>query len=165
MVKPRARALGLLGLWLGVMIVAGCGGGVVHGQWTDPGVRLVDGTWIGLETTCPPGDTCAPVTDAARAGLSDAERSQVVRVARVALPTHFVTDGGESRTASRGFGIVRWAAALVTLADGRQRVVGLSCSSKCTPMALPDWQDGSAPPAPVPPRGPPLPPGPPQIVP
>lgn len=161
MVKPRARALGLLRIWLGV-VVAGCGsGGGTHGHWTDPGARLIDGMWIGPQTTCPPGGSCAPITDAARAGLSDTERSQVVRIARVALPTHFMTDEGEPRAPSPGVGIVRWAAALVTLADGRQRVVGLGCwAEKCEPMSLPDWQDGA-----VWPSGTQGPPGHPRIVP
>jgi hypothetical protein len=44
MVGSRARGP----LWRGLVgLVAACGGGVIHGHWVDPGVRLVDGMWIG----------------------------------------------------------------------------------------------------------------------
>ena len=154
MVKPRARALGLLGLWLGVMIVAGCGGGGVHGHWADPDARLVDDVWIGSQIGCPPArDECAAIEDGARAGLSDADAGRVARIAWVALPTRFVTDGGETLAPRRHVGIATWAAALVTLDDGAERVVGLLCQfsysgdggrlnagASCAWQPLPDWQ-------------------------
>jgi hypothetical protein len=151
-----ARAL--LGLLLGA-IVAGCGGSS-HGHWTDPDARLVDGIWIGPQTACPPArDECGVISTGARAALSDAERSKVVAVQWVELPTHFVTDAGEQRTARLGYGIETWTAALVTLDGGHERVVGLSCYfpynttsdlelslATCTPAKLADWQDGAVPP-------------------
>jgi hypothetical protein len=151
-----ARAL--LGLMLGA-IVAGCGGGA-HGHWTDPGARLVDGIWIGPQIACPPAcDECGVISSGARAALSDTERSQVVQVGWVSLPTHFVTDGGEQRTPRPHFGLVTWVAGLVTLRDGGERVVGLGCqleyaqsggfddhASECHPTTLIDWQDGAVPP-------------------
>lgn len=150
-------ARGLLGLMLGV-IVAGCGGGA-HGHWADPGARLVDGIWIGRQIACPPArDECGVISSGARAALSDAERSKVVQVEWVSLPSHFVTDGGEQRTPRLTYGIDTWVAALVTLDDGRERAVGLSCyfpyttsgglvlsAAKCTPAKLADWQDGAVP--------------------
>jgi hypothetical protein len=150
-----ARAL--LGLMLGA-IVAGCGGGA-HGHWTDRGARLVDGIWIGPQIACPPArDECGVISSGARAALSDAERSQVVQVAWVSLPSHFVTDGGEQRTPQSLSGLVTWVAALVTLRDGGERAVGLGCqleyaqsggfdglASECHPATLTDWQDGAVP--------------------
>jgi hypothetical protein len=146
----------LLGLMLGAL-VAGCGGS--HGHWTDPGVRLVDGTWIGPQLACPPArDECGAISSGARAALSDAVREQVAQVAWVSLPTHFVTAAGEERTAHLGYGIETWTAALVTLDDRRERVVGLRCYfpyttdggidlsvATCTPAELTDWQDGAVP--------------------
>lgn len=148
----------LLGLMLGA-IVAGCGGGD-HGHWTDAGARLVDGIWIGPQIACPPArDECAVISNGAQAALSDAERSKVVAVEWVELPTHFVTDAGEPRTPRLNYGIETWVAALVTLDGGRERAVGLSCyfpyktsgglelsTAKCTPAKLADWQDGAVPP-------------------
>lgn len=150
-----ARAL--LGLMLGA-IVAGCGGGA-HGHWTDPGARLVDGIWIGPQIACPPArDECEVISSGARAALLDAERSQVVQVEWVSLPSHIVTDGGEPRTPQPGFGLVKWVAALVTLRDGGERAIGLGCelryaqsggfdglASECHPATLTDWQDGAVP--------------------
>ena len=150
-----ARAL--LGLVLGA-ILAGCGGGA-HGHWTDPGARLIDGIWIGPQIACPPArDECGVISSGARAALSDAERSQVVQVAWVSLPSHFVTDGGEQRTPQSLSGLVTWVAALVTLRDGGERAVGLGCqleyaqsggfdglASECHPATLTDWQDGAVP--------------------
>ena len=147
----------LLGLMLGA-ILAGCGGGA-HGHWTDPGARLVDGIWIGPQIACPPvRDECEVVASGARTALSDAERSPVVQVAWVSLPSHFVTDGGEQRTPQPGFGLVKWVAALVTLRDGGVRAIGLGCelryaqsggfdslASECHPATLTDWQDGAVP--------------------
>ena len=151
-----ARAL--LGLMLGA-IVAGCGGGA-HGHWTDPGARLVDGIWIGPQIACPPArDECGVISSGARAALSEAERSQVVQVEWVSLPTHFVTAGGGQRTPQSLSGLVTWVAALVTLRDGGERAVGLGChleyaqsggfdglASECHPATLTDWQDGAVPP-------------------
>jgi hypothetical protein len=151
-----ARAL--LGLTLG-SILAGCGGGA-HGHWTDPGARLVDGIWIGPQIACPPArDECGVISRGAQVALSDAERSQVVQVAWVSLPSHFVTDAGEQRTPQPYFGLVTWVAALVTLKDGGERAVGLGCEfrhaqsggfddldSECHPATLTDWQDGAVPP-------------------
>jgi hypothetical protein len=148
----------LLGLVLGA-ILAGCGGGA-HGHWTDPGARLVDDIWIGPQIACPPPrDECGVISSGARAALSEAERSQVVQVEWVSLPTHFVTDGGEQRTPQSHFGLVTWVAALVTLRDGGERAVGLGCefryaqgggfdglASECHPATLTDWQDGAVPP-------------------
>ena len=150
-----ARAL--LGLVLGA-ILAGCGGGA-HGHWTDPGARLVDGIWIGPQIACPPArDECGVISSGARAALSDAERSQVVQVEWVSLPSHFVTDAGEQRTPMLTFGIETRVAALVTLDGRRERTVGLSCyfpyytsggldlsAANCTPATLTDWQDGAVP--------------------
>jgi hypothetical protein len=139
-------------------ILAGCGG-VAHGHWTDPGARLVDGIWIGPQIACPPvRDECAVIANGAQVALLDADRSQVVQVAWVSLPSHFVTDGGEHRTPMPGLGLVTWVAALVTLKDGSERAVGLGCqleyaqsggfdgaASECHPAMLTDWQDGAVP--------------------
>ena len=127
-VRPRRRARGLLGLWLGAMLVAGCGGGGAHGHWTDPDARLVDGVWIGSPIACPPvRDECAPIEDSARGGLSDADAARVARITWVSLPTRFVTDEGQTVMPGRHVGIWTWAAALVTLDDGAERVVGMLC--------------------------------------
>jgi len=76
----------LLGVVLGA-ILAGCGGGG-HGHWTDPGARLVDGIWIGPRIACPPArDECGVISSGARAALSYADRSEVIQVAWVSLPT------------------------------------------------------------------------------
>ncbi|HZL14795.1 MAG TPA: hypothetical protein VFC97_01675 [Verrucomicrobiae bacterium] len=150
-----ARAL--LGLVLGA-ILAGCGGGA-HGHWTDPGARLVDGIWIGPQIACPPArDECGVISRGAQVALSDAERSQVVQVAWVSLPSHFVTDAGEQRTPRPNLGLTTWVAALVMLKDGGERAIGLGCelryaqsggfdglASECHPATLTDWQDGAVP--------------------
>ena len=150
--------------------VVGCGGvahgptdpgGGAHGRWTDPGARLVDGLWIGPQIACPPArDECAAITAGARSALSDAERAEVAQVQWVSLPTHFVTDGGERRTPRVAVGIDTWAAALVTLGDGREHAVGLDChfpytsagqlelsGAGCKPATLADWRDGAVPPS------------------
>lgn len=155
-------ARGLLGLWLG-LVVAGCDS-VSDGHWTDAGTHLVDGTWVGPQIGCPPGSNeCAVIAVGAQRGLPEAERSQVTQVSWVSLPTHFVTNGGEPRTPRIRWGVETFEAALVTLADGRQRVIGLSCElsyvrigvlsgdSSCQPTTLTDWRDGAVPPS-FPPR-------------
>ena len=83
--------------------------------------------------------------------LTDAERSRVVSVERVALPSQFASFLGDRRMARDGGGIVVFVAALVTLDDGQQRVVGLACargetSWHCPPTQLTWWRDGEAPP-------------------
>jgi hypothetical protein len=154
-------------LALGV-VLAGCGGGPTsagrppqHGHWTDPGARLVDGLWVGPQIACPPArDECAAIAAGARAALSDADRAEVLQVGWVSLPTRFVTDGGERRTPRLTVGIDTWAAAVVTLGDGRERAVGLDCyfphssagrldvsAASCKPATLADWQDGAVPPS------------------
>jgi hypothetical protein len=149
-------ARGLLGLWL-ALVVAGCGSGPA-GHWTDPGTRLVDGMWIGPQIGCPPTrDECVAIAIGGQLGLPVAERSQVKQVAWVSLPTHFVTNAGEPRTPRIQWGIDTLEAALVTLADGSQRVIGLGCvlpytsngvltgGASCQPFTLTDWQDGAVP--------------------
>ncbi len=156
MVRLPRQARGLLGLLLGV-IVAGCGG-MPAGHWTDAGTRLVDGMWIGPQIGCPPArDECVAIAIGGQLGLPEAERSQVKQVAWVSLPTHFVTSGGEPRTPRVRWGIDTFEAALITLADGRQRVIGLGCmlgytsnnvlsgDASCQPTTLTDWQDGAVP--------------------
>ena len=147
-----------LAVVLSVIALAGCGGGT-HGHWTDPGARLVDGIWIGPQIACPPArDECGVISSGARAALSEADRSQVVQVEWVSLPSHFVTDAGEQRTPMLTFGIETRVAALVTLDGGRERTVGLSCyfpyytsggldlsAANCTPATRTDWQDGAVP--------------------
>jgi hypothetical protein len=167
--RTRTPFRALVGLLLATVVV-GCGGGAngttdpgggAHGRWTDPGARLVDGLWIGPQIACPPArDECVAISTGARSALSEAERAEVARVQWVSLPTHFVTDGGEPRTARLAVGIDTWAAALVTLRDGRERAVGLDCylphtsggrletsAASCRPAALADWQDGAVPPS------------------
>jgi hypothetical protein len=155
----RTRRSVVIGLWLGALL-GGCGG-APHGHWTDPGARLVDGMWIGPPITCPTArDECAVVASAAPEGLSAAERSQIVKIAEVEPPSHFETDGGEPRTPLGRIGIRTFAAALVTLDSGRERVVGLNCQfpygrdgqlrssdAECMPMELVDWRDGAVPPS------------------
>jgi hypothetical protein len=149
-VGPRKLARGLLGLWLGV-VVAACGG--AHGHWADPDVRLVDGMWTGRQIACPPArDECATISSGAQAGLSDTERSLVAKIVWVALPTQFVTDAGEPRTPRSHVALATWVAALVTMKDGRERVVGLACEfwrvpARCDPSTLADWRDGAIPPS------------------
>ncbi len=159
MARTEWRARGLLGLWLGVMMVVACGGGGAHGHWTDPDAHLVDGVWIGSPIACPPlSDECALIADSARAGLSDADAARVARITRVSLPTRFVTDGGKIFAPGPHYGIWTWAAALVTLDDGAERVVGMLCmfaysgddgrliaDARCAQQPLPGWEDGSVP--------------------
>lgn len=140
------------------VVAAGCGAPAV-GHWTDPGVRLVDGVWIGPAMDCPTRDECPMIARGAMAGLSDADRSQVAQVQWVSLPTSYVTANGEPRTPRPNVGVRTWAAALVTFGDGRERVVGLSCgfgrtsdgnlapNASCDPAELIDWKDGVAPPS------------------
>jgi len=154
----HGHARALLGLCVG-LVVAGCGSGP-GGHWTDPGTRLVDGMWIGPRIGCPPArDECAAIAIGGKLGLPETERPLAKEVAWVALPTHFVTDGGEPRTPRLNWGIDTFEAALVTLSDGRQRVVGLSCmlgytdngvlsgDASCQPTTLTDWQAGVVPPS------------------
>lgn len=157
---PTARMPALALLWLLLGALAGCGAGAGHGHWADPGVRLVDGIWIGPQVACPPAPgECETIASGARKALPAADRSRVAQIAWVSLPTHFVTDGGEQRTPRLGVGLSTWVAAMVTLEDGSTRVVGLGCTflstggvfdyinSGCGPGELRDWRDGGVPPS------------------
>jgi hypothetical protein len=146
---PARKTLVLIaGLLLVVLLGAAWAG--THGRWLDPDARLVDGTWIGGPIDCPPEvDRCARMRSAALSALTDAERSRVASVVRVALPTQWQDYLGGRRTAWTRAGIVVFVAALVTLDDGQQRVVGLGCASDmthCNPSPPTWWRDGGAPP-------------------
>ncbi len=77
-----------------------------------------------------------------------ADAPHVTDIEWVALPTQFVTFGGESRTPHFFIGVEKRTAALVTLDDGRERVVGLLCAydfSNCSRDELEEWRDGAVP--------------------
>jgi hypothetical protein len=125
--RRRLVLVPLAGLLI-VGVVATSTDPTTHGHWTDPGTRLVDGLWVGPAIACQPEQAdCAAVAIGAREALAFWEQGQVAQIQWVTLPSQFVTDVGEPRSANTSWGILSRVAAIVTFDDGHERSVGLQC--------------------------------------
>jgi hypothetical protein len=145
------------------IVVLGCSPSAAG--WRDPGVHLVDGTWITTEHDCASGDPgedleCRTVRDETLALLPPDVRARVTRAAVADLPTHFITGTGERREARLRVGLSGYKAVVVDLSDGERRVVGAACylpydgdgrlrrpDVRCEPIPLSWWLEGGAPPS------------------
>jgi hypothetical protein len=147
-----------------ILLLVACSTDPAVAGWRGRDVHLVDGTWIGTETSCADGDVgleCRTIIEVTLQALAPDVRSRTARAVLADLPTTYVMSTGEQRTARLAAGISTRKAVIIDLVDGSRRVVGLWChlpysgsdnrlivrDVTCGIDPLEYWRDGNAPPS------------------
>ena len=136
------------------VVLATCATASPSPTWSGDGIHVVDGTWVLAEQPCDPisDELCRAVVTAAEAALG-IDPTSVVRSATTALPVlKAVLPDGQVMVWMRSTSGVA-AFAVLDLADGSRRVVGIACigvpnpdgSRYCDPIPLDDYRVGAAP--------------------
>jgi hypothetical protein len=134
------RAL-LLMTSLGVIAVVGAVAWIVavpRSRWEDPGAHIVDGYWLEAELGCPfdQPTVCVPRIDAATESLTEREPAARVVAARLAEPANTYFDRSGQATMLRVSGCCSYHVAILEVADGTRRLVGVTCA----PMSAADGE-------------------------
>jgi hypothetical protein len=141
-----------------VVVVAACGTGHESPHWVGDGLHVVDGHWMLAELPCGSSapNECDVAMRSARAALGIAAAS-VTRGAIATPPSSWV--GADGQLILGAFaGLAQPWFAILDLADGTRRVVGLSCTGTltdgtgalvslpmCQPFAMDRYREGNAP--------------------
>jgi hypothetical protein len=141
-----------------VVVVAACATGHESPHWVGAGLHVVDGHWMLAEQPCGSGapNECDVAIMSARAALGIAEAS--VTTAAIATPPGSWVGSDGKLTLGNFAGLVQPWFAILDLADGTRRVVGLSCTGTvtdgtgvlvnlpiCQPFGMDRYRVGNAP--------------------
>ena len=121
------RAALLIGIVAAVAIIAACARPNADGWW-DESAHAVDGYWVTHERPCEPegDDECKAAIETATAILLGREPNAVItRAVTASYPTQRGKDPNEMTIIIGGLVEPRFA--ILDLADGSRRTIGLSC--------------------------------------
>ena len=115
---------------IAVVIAVAWSSTIPRSRWQDPGAHLVDGYWLGAETVCPFDEPalCVPRIDAAIQTLSEQEPAASVVARRLARPAQTYFDETGQATMYGMSGCCSYHVAILELADGTRRLIGVTCA-------------------------------------
>lgn len=107
---------------------------VPRSRWEDPGAHIVDGYWLDVETVCPfeRPTVCVPRIDAAIESLTEREPAARVVATRLAEPANAYFDGSGQATILWVSGWCSYHVAILEVADGTRRLIGVTCAPMST---------------------------------
>lgn len=151
----RGHAARYIGLVVAAALMTGCAqSGPNRDGWWDPGVHEVDGYWVTEEHPCGPEQDCSAGREAAITALHAKEPGAVVT--RVMSASGPVQRGQGPDEISFAFGgLIQPSFAILDLADGSRRAIGLQCGPDfaaadypativCQPAAFDMWRVGGS---------------------
>jgi hypothetical protein len=117
----------LIGVLVAATLMTGCARSAPNRDgWWDPGVHEVDGYWVTEERPCGPDRDCTAAREAATAALRAKEPAAVVtRVMTASVPVQRGNGPDDVRFAFGG--LAQPSFAILDLADGSRRTIGLQC--------------------------------------
>jgi hypothetical protein len=115
-----------------VVVAAACATTPTSPHWLGKGVHVVDGYWMLAEDPCGSvaPDACGDAISSARAALG-LSAEMVIRGATATPPTSWMTAEGHVVLGTYA-GLSQPRFAILDLAEGTRRVVGLSCTGTMT---------------------------------